>query len=102
MIVRNFLFAVAVAVVLHCAPSGVLAQSLYTLPDGIETRWASAENPLGKRGEGAQTNGGRRGGQQYRSRRASKSHWLRFAAPAVRSAEYGQQSATEARPCCED
>src|SRR2546430_15458146 len=61
MIVRNFLFAVAVAVVLHCAPSGVLAQSLYTLPDGIETRWASAENPLGKRGEGAQTNGGRVG-----------------------------------------
>ena len=61
MIVRNFLFAVAVAVVLHCAPSGVLAQSLYTLPDGIETRWASAENPLGKRGEGAQTNGGRKG-----------------------------------------
>jgi hypothetical protein len=37
------------------------AQSLYTLPEGIETRWASPENPLGEKSKGAQTNGGRKG-----------------------------------------
>lgn len=37
------------------------AQSLYTLPEGIESRWASPENPLGEKGKGAQTNGGRKG-----------------------------------------
>jgi len=37
------------------------AQSLYTVPDGVETRWASPENPSGERGQGAPTNGGRKG-----------------------------------------
>jgi hypothetical protein len=37
------------------------AQSLYTLPDGIETRWASPENPAGARGAGAKSNAGRKG-----------------------------------------
>ena len=39
----------------------VAAQSLYTLPAGIETRWASPENPQGEKGKGAQANGGRKG-----------------------------------------
>ena len=61
MTTRTILFAFAVAAVLHCGRSGVLAQSLYTLPEGVDTRWASAENPLGEKGNAAQTNGGRKG-----------------------------------------
>jgi hypothetical protein len=39
----------------------VFAQSLYSVPDGIETRWASPENSRGEKGGGAQANGGRKG-----------------------------------------
>jgi len=34
---------------------------LYTIPDGVETRWASPENPAGEKGVAAQENGGRKG-----------------------------------------
>ena len=38
------------------------AQSpLYTVPVGVETRWASPENPKGEPGKGGQANGGRKG-----------------------------------------
>ena len=37
------------------------AQPLYTVPQGVETRWASPENPSGERGKGGQTNAGRKG-----------------------------------------
>jgi hypothetical protein len=37
------------------------AQSLFTLPDEVETRWASPENPKGAKGHAAQANGGRKG-----------------------------------------
>jgi len=37
------------------------AQSLYELPEGVETRWASPENPSGERGAGGRANGGRKG-----------------------------------------
>jgi hypothetical protein len=37
------------------------AQPLYTMPDGIETRWASPENPKGLKGQAAQENAGRKG-----------------------------------------
>ena len=37
------------------------AQPLYELPEGVETRWASPENPRGERGRGAQAAGGRKG-----------------------------------------
>ena len=36
-------------------------QALYTMPDGIETRWASPENPKGLKGQAAQENAGRKG-----------------------------------------
>ncbi|MBK9170629.1 MAG: DUF2961 domain-containing protein [Bryobacterales bacterium] len=39
----------------------VLAQPLYVIPDGIETRWASPENPSGARAQGGQENAGRKG-----------------------------------------
>ena len=38
-----------------------LAQQLYEVPDGVETRWASPENPGGENGEAGQTNAGRKG-----------------------------------------
>jgi hypothetical protein len=42
--------------------SGTLhAQSFYTLPNGVETRWASPENPRGEKGAGGQANSGRKG-----------------------------------------
>ena len=37
------------------------AQSLYEMPQGVKTRWASAENPKGIKGEGGIANGGRKG-----------------------------------------
>jgi hypothetical protein len=42
------------------AGAGV-AQSLYEMPEGVESRWASGENPTGERGKAGQTNGGRKG-----------------------------------------
>jgi hypothetical protein len=38
-----------------------VADELYVVPDGVETRWASPENPHGERGQGGQENGGRKG-----------------------------------------
>lgn len=37
------------------------AQMLYTFPEGVETRWASPENPGGEKGKGAPTSAGRKG-----------------------------------------
>ena len=37
------------------------AQSLFDLPSGVETRWYSFENPSGRRGEGGQSQEGRKG-----------------------------------------
>lgn len=37
------------------------ADELYVVPEGVETRWASPENPGGERGKGATANGGRKG-----------------------------------------
>jgi hypothetical protein len=44
---------------LSAAPA--MTQALYVVPDGVETRWASPENPTGERGKGASTQGGRKG-----------------------------------------
>jgi hypothetical protein len=51
----------ALALVMQSGWNLVLAQSLYTVPQEIETRWASPENPLGEKGKGAQSNAGRKG-----------------------------------------
>lgn len=37
------------------------AQALYEMQEGIETRWASGENPTGAKGAGGAANGGRKG-----------------------------------------
>jgi hypothetical protein len=52
----------SVTLILWCLlGSGAQAQALYVVPDGVETRWASPENPAGERGKGAAANGGRKG-----------------------------------------
>ena len=38
-----------------------LGQSLYEMPEGVETRWASGENPKGEKGMAARSNAGRKG-----------------------------------------
>jgi hypothetical protein len=38
---------------------------LYVIPDGVETRWASPENPQGERGKGASANAGRKGAPAF-------------------------------------
>jgi hypothetical protein len=43
-----------------------LAQSLFEMPEGVETRWASGENPKGEKGKAAQANGGRKGSATVR------------------------------------
>jgi hypothetical protein len=46
---------------LFAASRAASAQSLYEMPEGVETRWASGENPSAKKGGGATANGGRKG-----------------------------------------
>jgi hypothetical protein len=38
---------------------------LYVVPRGVETRWASGENPTGDKGAAARSNGGRKGGAWF-------------------------------------
>ncbi len=47
--------------VLFAAARGAVAQSLYEMPEGVETRWASGENPSAEKGGGGRANGGRKG-----------------------------------------
>ena len=42
-------------------PFFIKAQTLYEMPQGVEARWASGENPTGEKGKGGQANGGRKG-----------------------------------------
>src|SRR5215469_8326893 len=58
---KHAMLVFAVALLLQCGDVRSLAQSLYTAPEGVETRWASPENPLGDKAKGAQTNAGRKG-----------------------------------------
>jgi hypothetical protein len=43
------------------AAEATLAQSLYEMPEGVESRWASGENPTGEKGKAGQSNAGRKG-----------------------------------------
>jgi Protein of unknown function (DUF2961) len=58
---RKIRLGIALFLMAGCSLSKAAAQSLYTLPEGVQTRWASAENPGGEKGKGAQTDGGRKG-----------------------------------------
>jgi hypothetical protein len=55
---RRIFFALFVSLSLHGAAR---AQELYELPDAVETRWASPENPRGEKGAGGRAGGGRKG-----------------------------------------
>ena len=46
---------------LFVAAQAASAQSLYEMPEGVETRWASGENPTAQKGGGGRANGGRKG-----------------------------------------
>ena len=59
--VRSFRRALLLLTVAAAAAQAAWAQSLFELPEGVETRWASGENPRGEKGKGAQANGGRKG-----------------------------------------
>lgn len=41
------------------------SQSLYQIPEGVETRWASEENPAGARGAGGRSANGRKGAPSF-------------------------------------
>lgn len=41
------------------------AQPLFDMPDGVKTRWASAENWKGEKGAGGEANGGRKGSPSF-------------------------------------
>ena len=56
----------SVTAVLLTAVQTSLAQSLFEMPDGVETRWASGENPKGEKGKAAQANAGRKGSPTVR------------------------------------
>lgn len=46
--------------------AGAAADSLFALPEGVETRWASAENFKGEKGKAGQTNSGRKGSANFK------------------------------------
>jgi len=52
---------VALTTILCAAAARADAQALYSLPDRVETRWASPENPSGAPGTGGEANAGRKG-----------------------------------------
>ncbi len=49
------------AILLFVLSAAAFAQNIYEMPNGVETRWASGENPTGEKGSGGQVNGGRKG-----------------------------------------
>ena len=62
----NLLFVCTGFLFLQCERSNQTvvtsgAEPFYVIPDGVHTRWASAENPKGEKGVGAQSNAGRKG-----------------------------------------
>ncbi|HMD84188.1 MAG TPA: glycoside hydrolase family 172 protein [Terriglobia bacterium] len=61
MTIRTAICGLGFFLLLHATRQTSVAQSLFTLPQGVETRWASPENPGGEKGKAAQTNAGRKG-----------------------------------------
>lgn len=57
--VRSFVLLVSVCVAWGARDA--VAQALYEMAEGVETRWASPENPRAEKGQGAQAAGGRKG-----------------------------------------
>ena len=53
-------------VLLFSFAAAVRAQALYELPEGVESRWASPENPTGQKGRAGTAAGGRKGSPTIR------------------------------------
>ena len=60
LVVRSFC-RVLLIVVATSITQVAFAQSIFEMPENVESRWASGENPKGEKGKGAQANGGRKG-----------------------------------------
>lgn len=54
-------FLIILSLILFSAMLFAQSPMLYEMPEGIETRWASGENPTGAKGRGGQAKGGRKG-----------------------------------------
>ena len=59
--IQSELFRLFSILVLIFASQTAFAQNIYEMPEGVETRWASGENPSGEKGKGGQFNAGRKG-----------------------------------------
>ena len=55
------IFFILSATILLLAANRTVAQAVYEVPDGVETRWFSFENPDGAKGAAAMTQRGRKG-----------------------------------------
>ncbi len=58
--------ALYISFIVLCLGNFTNAQSLYNMPEGIQTRWASAENWKAAKGQGGMTNGGRKGSAAFK------------------------------------
>ena len=57
----KFTFYLLFTLILLFPVQPIFAQTLFEMPEGVETRWASGENQRGEKGKGGQANGGRKG-----------------------------------------
>src|SRR5215203_943934 len=58
---RNFKSPAFLMIGILMLAQTALAQLIYEMPEGVESRMASGENPTGAKGRGGQVNGGRKG-----------------------------------------
>ena len=76
------------------AAEAASAQSLYEMPEGVESRWASGENPTGEKGKAGQTNAGRKGSPTVPCRDRSRGP-RRIPKPAGRSSRWSATVAAD-------
>jgi hypothetical protein len=55
------IYRLGLLLILIASTQAAQAQAIFEMPEGVESRWASGENPKGERGRGGQANGGRKG-----------------------------------------
>lgn len=61
LLIVKSLYRLFLLIILVPAAHQGFAQTLFEMPDGVESRWASGENPKGEKGKAGQANGGRKG-----------------------------------------
>src|SRR4028118_1339870 len=66
---RVSIYRLGLLAVLITSTQATHAQSIYEMPEGVESRWASGEHPKGEKGRGGQADGG--GGGARGSRRGA-------------------------------